>query len=66
MGRGSIAHAEDLPTGQDTFELTPRILEQLVECRAPREVLGEVGMALFMGERCRRDSSLSMMTATTE
>lgn len=44
-----VAHAEDLPAGQDTFELTPRTLEQLVECRAPREVLGEVGMALFMG-----------------
>lgn len=44
-----IAHAEDLSAGQDTFELTPQILAALVECRAPREVLGEVGMALFMG-----------------
>lgn len=44
-----VTRAEDLPAEPGTFELTPRILEQLVECRAPREVLGEVGMALFMG-----------------
>ena len=45
-----VVHAEDLSAEQGAFELTPRILENLVECRAPREVLGEVGMVLFMGK----------------
>ncbi|MDP9588166.1 UNVERIFIED_ORG: hypothetical protein J2W19_000712 [Shinella zoogloeoides] len=44
-----MAHAEDLPAEQDAFELTPEILAALAECRAPRETLGEAGMALFMG-----------------
>lgn len=44
-----VAHAEDLPAEQDVFELTPQILAALAECRAPRDVLGDVGMALFMG-----------------
>ncbi|MCR6500437.1 hypothetical protein MUO32_15405 [Shinella sp. CPCC 101442] len=48
MGNG-VAHAEDLPTDPAAFELTPQILAALAECRAPRDVLGEVGMALFMG-----------------
>lgn len=44
-----VAHAEDLPAEQDAFALTPQTLAALAECRAPRDVLGEVGMALFMG-----------------
>jgi hypothetical protein len=44
-----IANAEDPPAEQDAFQLTPQILAALAECRAPRDVLGEVGMALFMG-----------------
>lgn len=44
-----IARAEDIPTDPASFELTPQMLAALAECRAPRDVLGEVGMALFMG-----------------
>ncbi len=44
-----VANAEDPPAEQDAFQLTPQILAALAECRAPRDVLGEAGMALFMG-----------------
>ncbi len=43
------ARAEDIPADPDVFELTPQVLADLLECKAPRDVLGEVGMALFMG-----------------
>ena len=42
------ARAEDVQPDAAAFELTPRTLSSLAECRAPREVLGETGMALFM------------------
>lgn len=49
LAGNGIAHAEDPPVELGTFEFTPEILSALAECRAPRDVLGETGMALFTG-----------------
>jgi hypothetical protein len=48
MGHAPV-RAEDIPAAPDTFELTPQVLADLAECKAPRDVLDKFGMMLFMG-----------------